>query len=197
MHESEFKIEWLYSNLRWLYLIAVTAVLSLQIITADPRVVFAPSVIALLITGIIGNLLVMLLLMLHTFQKPLGTFTLILDVSLTLGLISTTGGVESPLLFFSSIPIITTALRYPWWVSLSTALGTVAVYGWSASQQIDSPPGASLGTLWNEYDIILSRGSVLLLAGLTISYVGSKIKIALWEDWRYGWLRSNHPSPHH
>lgn len=182
MHESEFKIEWLYSNLRWLYLIVVTAVLSLQITTSDPRVVFAPPVIALLVSGIIGNLLVMLLLMLHAFQKPLIAFTLILDISLTLGLIGTTGGVESPLLFFSSIPIITTALRYPWWVSLSTALGTAAVYGWSASQQIDSPPGTSLGTLWHNYDIILSQGAVLLCAGLTISYVGSKIKMALWEE---------------
>ncbi|HEY89470.1 MAG TPA: sensor histidine kinase [Thermoflexia bacterium] len=182
MHESEFKIEWLYSNLRWLYLVAVTAILSLQIITSDPRVVFAPPVIALLITGIVGNLLVMLLLMLHAFHKPLITFTLILDVSLTLGLIGTTGGVESPLLFFSSIPIITTSLRHPWWVSLSAALGTVAVYGWSASQQIEPLPGASFGTLWNDYSMLLSRGAVLLFSGLTISYIGSKIKTELWEE---------------
>lgn len=184
MHESEFKIEWLYSNLRWLYLAAVTAVLSLQIVAADPQVVFAPPVIALLIAGIMGNLLVMLLLMLHAFRKPLVTFTLLLDISLTLGLISTTGGVESPLLFFSSIPIITTSLRHPWWVSLSAALGTVAVYGWSASQQIENLSGASFSTLWNDYNIILSRGSVLLFSGLTISYIGSKIKTELSEERR-------------
>ena len=184
MQESEFKIEWLYSNLRWLYLIAVTAVLGLQITNAEPQEIFAPQVIALLVSGIIGNLLVMLLLMLHAFKKPMVTFTLILDISLTLGLISTTGGVESPLLFFSSILIITTALRHPFWVSLSSALGIIVVYSWSASQQIEISPNTNLGVIWDKYNPILTRGVVLLLAGLTISYIGSRIKKELSEEQR-------------
>ena len=30
MHESEFKIEWLYSNLRWFYLMAVAATVGIE-----------------------------------------------------------------------------------------------------------------------------------------------------------------------
>ena len=73
LQASEFKIEWLYSNLRWFYLMAVTAVLGMSAFITTVENAFTPQVIALLITGATANLLVMLLLMRNAFNKPLSS----------------------------------------------------------------------------------------------------------------------------
>ena len=42
LQASEFKIEWLYSNLRWFYLMAVAAVLGTSAIITPVEEVFTP-----------------------------------------------------------------------------------------------------------------------------------------------------------
>ncbi len=180
MHESEFKIEWLYSNLRWFYLMAVAATVGIE--AAFSSSPFPQGILILLVIGGIANLMVMLLLVLNTFRKPMATFTMILDVLLTLGLIMLSGGADSRLLFVSFVPIITSALRYSWIISLGVALSVVAIYWWGAWHQL----GFSTETTWAT---ILLRGSshivsglVLLLAGGAVSKIGSKIKEILVEE---------------
>ncbi len=181
LQTSEFKVEWLYSNLRWFYLMAVTAALAVSVsITHDVEAVFSRTVIGLLITGATANLLVMLLLMRNTFSKPMSSFTLALDFTLTLGLIAATGGTESPLLFVAFTPIITTTLRYKGWISVMLSGATAIVYWWSALREKNV---LADGVFW-ESDLILpfSKGFILLLAGLAVSYVGTKIKNLLIEE---------------
>jgi len=125
--EQELKIEWLYSNLRWFFLLAVGVVTTASALSSDTE--FPPAVISLLVAGGIANMLVTLLLILRSFHVSMAPFTLLLDITLTLGLIVTSGGADSPLLFMSLIPIITTSLRYNWLVSLGMALLTVSSTG--------------------------------------------------------------------
>ncbi|MGC9397665.1 MAG: GAF domain-containing sensor histidine kinase [Anaerolineae bacterium] len=181
LQTSEFKIEWLYSNLRWFYLMAVTATLAISAtITGDIEAVFSEPIIALLVFGATANLLVMLLLMRNTFNKPMSSFTLLLDISLTLGLIALTGGTESPLLFVAFTPIITTALRYSGWISLLLSGATAGAYWWSAVRvrEIQSLPAL----LQSGNFFVFSRGLILLLAGVAVSQVGTKIKNLLNEE---------------
>ncbi len=180
MKESEFKIEWLYSNLRWFYLMSIAAVLGLEAsIRNNPEAVFTPSVIGLITTGTIANLMVMLLLLRNAFRRPMASFTLILDISLTLGLIGATGGVNSPLLFVSFIPIITMSLRYNWWASLILVFGTLLIYSWSTWNQLELSTSMSFGRIWQIAQLPATRGMILLLAGLAIVYVGARIREAL------------------
>lgn len=182
LQASEFKIEWLYSNLRWFYLMAVAAVLGTSAIITPVEEVFTPSVIVLLITGATANLLVMLLLMRNAFSKPLSSFTLILDIALTLGLITATGGTDSPLLFVAFTPIITTALRYPAWISILLSVATAGAFWWNAlgrGEILNEPVATILGA---ENLFVLSKGLILLLAGVAVSFVGSKIKRTMVEE---------------
>ncbi len=183
IHASEFKVEWLYSNLRWFYLMAVTAVLGASATVTEVAVVFSGPVIALLVTGAIANLLVMLLLMQNAFSKPPSSFTLALDIVLTLGLITTTGGTESPLLFVAFTPIITTALRYPQWISILLSGATALVYWWSALNRTDVF-NRPISAIIEENLFTLSKGFILLIAGVAVSHVGSKIKQALVDERR-------------
>jgi len=182
LQASEFKIEWLYSNLRWFYLMAVTAVLGMSAFITTVENAFTPQVIALLITGATANLLVMLLLMRNAFNKPLSSFTLALDISLTLGLITTTGGTESPLLFVAFTPIITTALRYPGWISILLSVATAGAFWWNALDRTELLNDPLAAILAGENLFVLSKGLILLLAGVAVSFVGSKIKQAMVEE---------------
>ncbi|MFP4343205.1 MAG: GAF domain-containing sensor histidine kinase [Anaerolineales bacterium] len=176
MTQSDFKIEWLYSNIRWFYLVAVTAVLGIQTTVTPAETIFTPTIIALLITGAIANLLVMLMLMLNAFRRPMTFFTLTLDVSLTLGLIQATGGPSSPLIFVAFIPIITTALRYSWPVSLLVTGGTVLLYWWTAWRSLELSWTLGISTLWNNFLGYITNGLILLTAGVAMSRVGFKIR---------------------
>jgi len=177
MQESEFKIEWLYSNIRWFYLIAVAAVLGLDAVLSSSG--FPQDILILLIIGAIANLLVMLSLVLNTFRKSMSNFTLMLDVALTLGLILKSGGPDSPLLFFSFIPIITSALRYSWIVSLGVSIIIVGIYWWGAWKHLGFSNATPLFTILIGSSKYLISGIVLLLAGGAASRLGTKIKEVL------------------
>lgn len=180
--ESEFKIEWLYSNLRWFFLLAVGIVSTIVAISSGTE--FPPAIIALLVTGGIANMLVMLLLVIRPVRSRIAPFTLILDIALTLGLIVTSGGADSPLLFISLIPIITTSLRYTWLVSLSMALLTSLLYWWSGWPKTGLSHGIDLLQLLGAANYI-TNGLILLLAGGGVSYIGSRIRQHLTEERRH------------
>ncbi|MCD6344601.1 MAG: sensor histidine kinase [Anaerolineae bacterium] len=175
--EPEFKIEWLYSNLRWFYLLAVAVMESIQAISTQAAV--EPAVIALLVAGGIANMLVMLTLVRKAFLEPMAIFTLVLDIVLTLGLLLASGGLDSPLLFITFIPIITTALRYSWVLSSALAVVTVAIYWVGAWNTLGLTAGTPFWNLVSNSFQYVSSGLVLLVAGGAVSYVGAKIKYIL------------------
>jgi signal transduction histidine kinase len=163
-----------------LFLIAMTGVVGVQAALSDDT--FSPTLVVLLITGATGNLLVMLSLLLHAFRKPYAPLTLMLDLALALGLIIESGGPDSPLLFVSLIPIITTALRYSWVASVVLASLVVAVYWWSAWEYLELTLNSGFLTIVTEGVQYFTSGVVLLLAGGVISRVGAKIKQTLLEE---------------
>ena len=181
-NEPEIKIEWLYSNLRWFFLLAVGVITTATAITSGTE--FPPSVIALLVTGGIANMLVTLLLVLRSFRSSIAPFTLLLDIALTLGLIITSGGADSPLLFISLIPIITTSLRYSWLVSLGMALLTVLIYWWGAWIETGLNNGVPLSQTLDAAISYIASGLILLLAGGGVSYIGTRIRQQLTEERR-------------
>ncbi len=178
LSESEFKIEWLYSNLRWFYLMAVAAMLGIQasFSSTPAEEIFSPSMIGLLATGALANLLVMLMLMLNAFRRPMAAFTLLLDTTLTLGFIILTGGPQSPLIFVAFIPIITAALRYPWGISVAVTSGIVLAYWLLAWQGSNLHLGSPFRELWIAFLSPFSTGLVLLIAGIAVSRVSFKMK---------------------
>ncbi|MBN1260928.1 MAG: GAF domain-containing protein [Anaerolineae bacterium] len=177
MRESEFKIEWLYSNLRWFFLLAVGAIASFEVISSGRTLPI--TVILLLVIGGIANMLVMVALLLNAFRRTMFRFTLILDIMLALGLILSSGGPNSPLLFMTLIPIITTALRYKWIVSIALAIVTTLIYWWSAWQTLDLAWGMSIETLARVGLYYFTNGLILLLAGGSVSFIGNRIKQTL------------------
>lgn len=178
--EQELKIEWLYSNLRWFFLLAVGVVTTASALSSDTE--FPPAVISLLVAGGIANMLVTLLLILRSFHISMAPFTLLLDITLTLGLIVTSGGADSPLLFMSLIPIITTSLRYNWLVSLGMALLTVLIYWWGAWIETGLQSDASFQMIIGDAAPYLLNGLILLLAGGGVSYIGTRIRQQLNEE---------------
>ncbi len=178
-NESEFKIEWLYSNLRWFFLLAVGVVSTITAISSGTE--FPPTVIALLVIGGIANMLVMLLLILRSRRARIAPFTLILDIALTLGLILSSGGADSPLLFVSLIPIITTSLRYTWLVSVSMALLTSILYWWGSWISVGLETGITVPQVLGAASYI-ANGLIILLAGGGVSYIGTRIRQNLTEE---------------
>ncbi len=177
MSVSEFKIEWLFSNLRWFFLISITAVLGLlEVISNQP---FPRTAVLLLVMGAIGNLLVMLSLMLNAFRKPLASLTLILDIALAAGLIIESGGPNSPIIFISLVPIITTALRYSWIHSTALALFLTIIYLGSAWRGISVETGAPFNQVLTLSLPYIPSAMILLLAGGAVSHLGSRIKQTL------------------
>jgi len=178
--EPEFKIEWLYSNLRWFYLLAVAVVEGVPAISTQTTV--KPAVIALLVVGGISNMLVMLTLVRKASFASRAIFTLMLDIALTLGLLLASGGLDSPLLFITFIPIITTALRYSWVLSSILAVVTVAIYWIGAWNMLGLKTTTPFWDLVSSSFSYVSSGLVLLVAGGAVSYVGAKIKYILIKE---------------
>ncbi len=177
LEEAEFQIEWLFSNLRWTFLIAVAGVVGLNALLSSSD--FPEMIGVLLIIGGVANLLVMLVLMLNAFRKPFRNFTFLLDSFLALGLILATGGTNSPVLFISLIPVITLALRFTWLPSVVLCLVIVAIYLYFAGQQIGYDVLFSFSTAGLPY---LTSAIVVLVSGVVISYIGVRIRQTLTEE---------------
>ncbi len=173
MRELELKIEWLFTNLRWLFLTAVAGVIGVDVVLHDTP--FPLTVIILLIIGVVVNILVMLSLFRGNMSRTMQAFILLQDIALTLGFVAGTDGVRNSLLFVSLIPIITASLRFSWLMSLLVAFVVVFAYWGIVCYRglVDlSLPTADLLTHAFPY---LTNGAVLLVAGGAVSYVGARI----------------------
>ena len=126
MNPSETKIEWLFINLRWFYLLAVMGVIGLDVILRGSA--FPESVIALLIFGSIANLIALIALLQTSSGKLLQRLMMLNDIALTLGFIAGSSKLQSQLLFVSLIPITMAAMRISWLVSTLILAGVVIAY---------------------------------------------------------------------
>ena len=170
---ENLQVDWVLSNLRWLLLLSVALVSFLNIFLNyegyfDIASTF-PQII-LLATAAIYNLLVMLLLTYAVFPKAIPVITLIADTLLTIGFVVTSGGLTSPLLFFTLFPILTAALRFHWAVSPLVALVTVTIGG--VASYLTAPPEELEASLFT----FLARSIILLLAALVSGLIGAQVR---------------------
>ncbi len=164
------QVDWLVCNLRWLLLLCVGIVIVLSPGRAAMSDVHMLLPLGLLLGGAMYNLLVMVLLAFEVPARPLPLLTIVIDTLLLLGMILTSGGAGSPLLFFGLFPIITAALRFGWMASLATAVGIVVVYGvmvWKAL-----PPQTDLTKLTP----VLFNAVILLLAAVLTGVLSDRMK---------------------
>jgi len=172
---SRFQIDWLISNLRWLLLVSVALVGLIQPSTSGSLVSVRPYVplILMLIVAALYNLFVMLLLIYGVLGRTIPLLTTTIDTALSIGFAITTGGINSPLLFFALFPIVTAALRFSWSISLLVAGVTVAGIGLidiiAAGKSVSLP----------EVFTFLTASLVLLLATLTSGLVADRLRRAL------------------
>ncbi|HQE92227.1 MAG TPA: GAF domain-containing sensor histidine kinase [Anaerolineae bacterium] len=177
MSESELKIEWLFVNLRWFFLVAVAGVIGIE--AAIKSLQFPGVVIALLLVGCAANVMTMVALLQNTLSPGIQRMTLLQDIGLTLGFITGSGGTESPLLFFSLIPITTAALRFSRLYGLSVVISVVLAYWAIVWNQHGFALTTPFSTLMTQAFPYFTNGIVLLLAGSAVSQIGVRIKQAL------------------
>ena len=162
------QIDWLVNILRWvlMFITVLVALLDREHGFASPSSLY----LLLLVTiAVAYNLLVTLLLLVRLFPRPLPVITLIVDAGLAVGLMATSGGLESPLLFLSLLPIITAALRFHALISLAVALFITTGYLGFGFLSHPMPPAELLLTK-------LGNVAVLVLAALVTSLVGAQMK---------------------
>jgi signal transduction histidine kinase len=167
-----FQIDRLISKLRWLLLLGVALVVFLDIFTSHRDILEANRLlpqILLLTTAVLYNIAVLLFLAHSSDSKVLPVLTLVLDTLVVIGLIVSSGGLTSPLLFFALFPVLTATLRFSQPVSLIIALGVIASFG--GAIYLVSPPSS-----WSDALSFIAYSLVLLLAGLVSSFVSREAK---------------------
>ncbi len=158
------QIEWILGNLRWLLIAAMAAAVALN--PGAWQASEAAFLVLLILTGLY-NILVLLVLTFRRSLFPLPALTLAVDTLLTFSFIALTGGVDSPLLFFAFLPILTAALRIGWWAGELITLGLIG--GLILWEWIQRREGLAFPTL-------LIQGSVLGLGALLAGVVGDRLK---------------------
>jgi signal transduction histidine kinase len=169
--KERLQVDWLISNLRWLLLVSVALVIFLDTYTSQDGSLdsaFLLPQIILLATAALYNVAVMLMVSYGAFPRTLPMMTLAIDAVLTILFVITSGGLTSPLLFFTLFPILTAALRFPWVTSLLIAILIVVGCGF-ASYLL---PGTSPSDLLP----FTARSLVLLLAALIVGLVGDRVR---------------------
>jgi signal transduction histidine kinase len=164
------QVDWLVCNLRWLLLVSVGIVVLLDPARASVRDINMLLTLGLLLGGAAYNLLVMVLLAFQVPARPLPLLTVILDALLSAGLILTSGGASSPLLFFGLFPIITAALRFDWLAGFITAAGIALVYGLTV--YLRPPPAPNLPQLFR----VLLNVLILLIAAVLTGILSDRMK---------------------
>ncbi|MFP4396301.1 MAG: GAF domain-containing sensor histidine kinase [Anaerolineales bacterium] len=180
MHESKLQIEWLFINLRWFFLTAVMAVIGINAVIND--VPFPRTVIVLLIAGAAANTLALISLLQHGGNSAVQNLMLFLDIGLTLGFVASSGGTQSPLLFVSLIPIITAAVRLSWPLSAVLTVVVVLAYWGITWWHEGFSPTMPIADLMTQSMPYLTNGIVLMVAGLAVSQIGSRIKETLLKE---------------
>ncbi len=162
-----FQLDWLISNLRWLLLIAVVVVAFLT-----PEHGFGGPSFSFLLTLVIlvafYNILVTFLLAFKAFPPLLSWATLVIDAALAVGLMTVSGGLHSPFLFFSLLPIVTAALRFSFLLSLVVALFTLGYFGLGLAQRGEA----------NISDVVsgIGNAAILVLAALVTGLIGQRMQ---------------------
>jgi len=157
-------LELIMGNLRWLFIVAMVFGAALNRSSWQVFEIAFGALIAL--TGIY-NFLVLLALLFVRSPLPLFALTLVGDTLVTLSFIAFTGGLESPLLLFAFLPIMTAALRVGWWAGELVTLGLIGGLAfWEG--------------LWGGEDLspstLLIAGSVLALGALFTGIIGDRMK---------------------
>jgi len=171
--KERLQVDWLISNLRWLLLISVALVILLNADSPLDELFELPELFPqfiLLGVAILYNLTVVLMLAWAPLPRVMPILTLIGDTVLTIGFVITSGGLSSPLLFFTLFPILTAALRFPWSVTLLvffTVIGSCGIYGYYTT------PAASLRSELLRFG---TGALILLLATLVSGYAGDRVK---------------------
>jgi signal transduction histidine kinase len=180
INRSDFKIEWLFINLRWFLLLAVAAVIGLDVALTEAT--FPRTALLLLIVGGVANLTGLIVLMQGPSARLLRDMMLLHDILLTLGFIAASRELRTQLLFVSLVPIIGAALRISYVASIWLTLGVVGAY-WGigfldGAYRLRGTPESVL------YDVLpyVTSSAILIIAGLTVSRIGVKIKQALLAD---------------
>jgi signal transduction histidine kinase len=164
------QVDWLVCNLRWMLLVSVGIVVLLDPARASVRDINMLLTLGLLLGGAAYNLLVMIMLAFQVPARPLPLLTVILDALLSAGLILTSGGASSPLLFFGLFPIITAALRFDWLAGFITAAGIALVYGLTV--YLRPPPAPNLPQLFR----VLLNVLILLIAAVLTGILSDRMK---------------------
>lgn len=170
--KTHFQLDWLISNLRWLLLVGVALVIFLDVFVAHTTLRQVTSLIpqiVILILAVLYNVAVIFLLSYESPSQVLPIVTLIIDTLLTIGLIVSSGGLTSPLLFFALFPILTAALRFSQTTSLLIALGVIVSFG--GAVYLVSPP-----TAWPDLMPFAVFALVLLVASVISSFVSEEVK---------------------
>lgn len=164
------QVEWILGNLRWLLIVAMalTAALNPGAWEASETAFIA----LLLLTGVY-NFLVLLALLFVRSPLPLPAITLAGDTLITLSFIAITGGLNSPLLFFAFLPILTAALRISWWAGELVTFGLIG--GLILWEGIQGREGIA-------FTPALVQGSVLALGALLAGIVGDRLKREILQE---------------
>ncbi len=167
-----FQVGWVISNLRWLLLIGAALVVFLDVF-ASPRGIpkadrLLPQVL-LLGTAVLYNAAVLFFLSHSSASHVLPLLTLVLDTLLTLGLILSSGGLASPLLFFALFPVLTAVHRFSQPISLIIALAVIASF-------VSGVYFVSLPSSWSNILSFIVFSLILLLAAVVSSFVSEETK---------------------
>ena len=162
------QVDWMVCNLRWLLLFCIGIVIVLNPGRAAIGDVRTWLPLGLLVGGAVYNLVVMGLLAFEMAALPM--LTIVIDSLLILGLIVTSGGARSSLVFFGLFPIITAALRFGWLYSLVVAVCIAAVYSVAVWRTMPSP------TDLTQLAPVLFNAVTLLLTAVVTGILGDRIK---------------------
>lgn len=118
-----FQIDWLLTNLRWLFIASVAIVAALI-----PGRTTHPAFAGLLVAAVFYNLIILLWLTLRAWSRRLVFLTLVIDLLFLFAFYMTYGGAQTPILFIGLLPILTAALRFGWLVGLGVGLFVAGEY---------------------------------------------------------------------
>ncbi|MBN1956122.1 MAG: GAF domain-containing protein [Anaerolineae bacterium] len=160
-------VDLVVSILRWLLLAA--AILVIFIDREQNPGTLSLYLATVLAFGAVYNLLITLLVLFDFLTRPIPYVSLIIDTVLAIVLADASGGIASPLLFFSLLPIITAAARFSLLVSLAVAiLIALSHLGLSYSQS-----STDLSDLLRDN---LGNVGMLLLISLLSGWINNRIR---------------------
>jgi signal transduction histidine kinase len=159
-----FQIDWLLTNLRWLFIAGVAIVAALV-----PNRPLQATFAGLLIAAALYNLLILFWLALRAWSRRLVVLILALDLLFLLGFYLTYGGAQTPILFIGLLPILTAALRFGWLAGLG--LGVVVAAEYVATAVATAPAPLTM----ESWLAVLLNVLVLLFLGVASVFVAQRM----------------------